>query len=67
MGWPTINGRVPDLKASSVQIRPPHWIILGLLILCINTQQSTADVKELTGKCKCKYKDCKTTSMTKRA
>jgi hypothetical protein len=51
MGWPSKSGQVPVQRMTTAQTRSPHWIILGLLILCINTKQSNADVKELTGKC----------------
>jgi hypothetical protein len=47
MGRPSISGQVPA-QSKTAQTRS-QWIILGLFILCINTKQSNADVKELTG------------------
>lgn len=47
MGWSPTSGHVP---LATAQTRSPKWIILGLLVLCINTKLTSADGKEFTGK-----------------
>ena len=53
MGWSSTSDQITAQRMLT-QTRSAQWIILCLFIISINTKQSYAEVKELTGKCKCR-------------